>query len=382
MGKVNLIATAAFGLEAVVARELKALGLNDLTVENGRIAFTADCSAIARCNLWLRSADRVQLVMGEFTATSFDQLFEETKALPWEQWIGRDGNFPVVGKSIKSQLYSVPDCQAIVKKAIVERLKQKYGLEWFPETGARYTVQVALLKDRATLTIDASGEGLHKRGYRQQAGTAPLRETLAAALVQLSYWQPSRLLLDPMCGSGTIAIEAALIGDNIAPGLTRRFVSEDWPALDRKLWSDARSEASAAIRDEPLEIHGSDADGSMTAIARKNADNAGVGEKIHFQRRGLSQVSSSRKYGVLITNPPYGQRMEDSEGDVFPQLARLFTSLDTWSFYVLTDDSQAEKALGRRADRRRKLYNGRILCHYYQFAGPRPPSNKKGPEGR
>lgn len=376
MDKVNLIATAAFGLEAVVARELKALGFDTLTVENGRVAFAADVSAIPRCNLWLRSADRLQLQVGEFTATSFDQLFEETKALPWERWIERDGNFPVVGKSIKSKLYSVPDCQAIVKKAVVERLKQKYHLEWFPETGARYTIQVALLKDRATLTIDTSGDGLHKRGYRQQAGVAPLRETLAAALVQLSYWQPSRLLLDPLCGSGTIAIEAALIGDNIAPGLTRRFASEEWPVLKRALWSDARSEASDAIRDEPLEIHGSDADGSVVAAARKNADNAGVGEKLHFQRRSLAQVSSARKYGVLITNPPYGQRLEDKAGDIYPDLARLFAGLDTWSFYVLTDDTRAEQALGRRADRRRKLYNGRILCHYYQFAGPRPPGEQ------
>ncbi|MDD2282878.1 MAG: class I SAM-dependent RNA methyltransferase, partial [Eubacteriales bacterium] len=310
MGEIQLIATAAFGLEAVVARELRNLGYTDLEVENGRVLFAADLAAIPRTNLWLRSADRVQLLLGEFAARSFDELFEGTKALPWEDWIPEDGEFPVQGKSIKSQLHSVPDCQAIVKKAVVERLKQKYKVQWFQETGPRYSIQVALLKDRATLTIDTSGAGLHKRGYRVEAGQAPIKETLAAALVQLSHWQPQRLLLDPFCGSGTILIEAALIGDNIAPGLTRRFAAEDWPQLGRAMWQEARNEASGAIEDNPLKLQGSDIDERIIATARQNADNAGVADKIHFQRRELAQVRSSVKYGCLITNPPYGERLE------------------------------------------------------------------------
>lgn len=375
MEKVQLIATAAFGLEAVVAREVRQLGFEDLQVENGRVLFRAVPAAIAVCNLWLRSADRVQILVGEFSATTFDQLFEGTRALAWERWIDEDGSFPVVGKSVRSRLFSVPDCQAIVKKAVVERLKQTYRRQWFPETGGRYKVQVALLKDRATLTIDTSGDGLHMRGYRQQTGKAPLRETLAAALVQLSHWQPSRLLLDPLCGSGTILIEAALIGDNIAPGLTRRFAAEDWPALDRELWAEARKKASAAIEDNPLQLQGSDQDGRVLALARRNADNAGVGNKIHFQRRPLARVSSAKKYGVLITNPPYGQRLEGEVEELSRELGRVTSSLDTWSLYVLTADNRFEHCFGRRADKKRKLYNGRILCYYHQFIGPRPPGN-------
>src|SRR5690554_901765 len=296
MQEISLIATAAFGLEAVVARELKNLGFADLEVENGRVLFKSDLAGIAKANLWLRSADRVLLLMGEFEARSFEELFEMTKALPWEEWIPLEGEFPVQGKSVKSQLHSVPDSQAIVKKAVVERLKQKYKVQWFEETGPRYSIQVALLKDRVTLTIDTSGAGLHKRGYREGTGEAPIKETLAAALVQLSHWQPGRLLLDPMCGSGTILIEAALLGDRIAPGLTRRFAAEDWPVLERDLWTLARAEASAQIQDNPLELQGSDIDGRVLAHARSNADNAGVGDKIHFQLRALAEVRSSRKY--------------------------------------------------------------------------------------
>lgn len=377
MGEIQLIATAAFGLEAVVARELRNLGYTDLEVENGRVLFAADLAAIPRTNLWLRSADRVQLLLGEFAARSFDELFEGTKTLPWEDWIPEDGEFPVQGKSIKSQLHSVPDCQAIVKKAVVERLKQKYKVQWFQETGPRYSIQVALLKDRATLTIDTSGAGLHKRGYRVEAGQAPIKETLAAALVQLSHWQPQRLLLDPFCGSGTILIEAALIGDNIAPGLTRRFAAEDWPQLGRAMWQEARNEASGAIEDNPLKLQGSDIDERIIATARQNADNAGVADKIHFQRRELAQVRSSVKYGCLITNPPYGERLEGPTLGLYREMGKVFAPWDTWSIYVITSEAEFEKYYGRKADKKRKLYNGRIECDYYQFIGPPPPRGEK-----
>lgn len=373
MERLRLIATAAFGLEAVVAHELRALGFEDLVIENGRIEFFGERSAIPRANLWLRSADRVLVIMGEFSAVSFDELFEKTKALPWEDWLPKDGAFPVEGKSIKSKLFSVPDCQAIVKKAIVERLKQKYHLQRFPETGPRYTITIGLLKDRATLTIDSSGSGLHKRGYREQGGAAPLKETLAAALVQLSHWQPQRLLLDPFCGSGTILIEAALIGDKIAPGLTRRFAAEDWPQLGRALWQQARQEASDAIENNPLELRGSDWDESVINLARRNGDNAGVGDKIHFQRQELAAVRSKAKYGCLITNPPYGERLESPNIQLYKDMAAVFHTWDTWSLYILTNEEAFESYFGRNANKKRKLYNGRIECNYYQYIGPPPP---------
>lgn len=372
MGYLPLIATAAFGLEGVVARELKDLGYESQEVENGRVLFAADLAAIPRLNLWLRTADRLQLLVGEFTAGSFDELFEKTKALAWENWIPLDGEFPVTGKSVKSKLYSVPDCQAIVKKAVVERLKQKHRVQWFQETGPRYPIQVSLLKDRAALTIDTSGPGLHKRGYRSRGGPAPLKETLAAALVQLSHWRPQRLLLDPFCGSGTILIEAAMIGDNIAPGLTRSFAAENWPQLSA-LWRVARREASAAIEDNPLKLQGSDIDDGAVALARANADNAGVGDKIHFQRRELAQVSSAVKYGCLITNPPYGERLEAATAQLYREMGRVFAPWDTWSIYILTNQRDFEKHFGREAAKKRKLYNGRIECNYYQYIGPPPP---------
>ena len=372
MGYLPLIATAAFGLEGVVARELKDLGYESQEVENGRVLFAADLAAIPRLNLWLRTADRLQLLVGEFTAGSFDELFEKTKALAWENWIPLDGEFPVTGKSVKSKLYSVPDCQAIVKKAVVERLKQKHRVQWFQETGPHYPIQVSLLKDRAALTIDTSGPGLHKRGYRSRGGPAPLKETLAAALVLLSHWRPQRLLLDPFCGSGTILIEAAMIGDNIAPGLTRSFAAENWPQLSA-LWRVARREASAAIEDNPLKLQGSDIDDGAVALARANADNAGVGDKIHFQRRELAQVSSAAKYGCFIMNFFYGERLEAATAQLYREMGQVFAPWDTWSIYILTNQRDFEKHFGREAAKKRKLYNGRIECNYYQYIGPPPP---------
>ncbi len=376
MSKIELIATATFAMEAVVARELKALGYNDLTVENNQVSFRADEEAIARTNLWLRVADRVKLVMGRFHATSFDSLFEQTKNLPWEAWLPANACFPVQGKSVKSQLFSVSDCQAIVKKAIVERLKQKYRRQWFPEDGPLFPIEVALLKDEATLTIDTSGEALHKRGYRQLVSQAPLRETMAAGLISLSFWQPDRPFLDPFCGSGTLPIEAALIGRNIAPGLRRSFAAEHWPRLPRKLWHRVRQEAEAAIDwERPLEIMGTDIDGEILKAARQNAKRAGVFADIHLQQMPISQVRSSKRYGVMITNPPYGERLSDKQSvtQLYKELAETIEPLDTWSFYILTAFPQFERVLGRIADRKRKLYNGDLLCYYYQYFGPRPP---------
>lgn len=376
MSRLELIATATFAMEAVVARELKALGYEDISVENNQVSFRADEEAIARTNLWLRVADRVKLVMGRFQATSFDALFEQTKNLPWEAWLPANACFPVQGKSVKSQLFSVSDCQAIVKKAIVERLKQKYRRQWFAEDGPLFPIEVALLKDVVTLTIDTSGEALHKRGYRQLVSQAPLRETMAAGLISLSFWHPDRPFLDPFCGSGTLPIEAALIGRNIAPGLRRNFAAEQWPRLPRKIWQRARQEAEAAIDwERPLEIMGTDVDGEILKAARQNAKRAGVFDDIHLQQMPVSEVRSSKRYGVMITNPPYGERLSDRKGVVqlYKELAATIEPLNTWSFYILTAFPEFERVFGRVADRRRKLYNGDLLCQYYQFYGPRPP---------
>ncbi|MTI95295.1 MAG: class I SAM-dependent RNA methyltransferase [Firmicutes bacterium] len=378
MEQIQLIATAAFGVEAVVARELQALGYTDTIVENGRVLFKGDLEAIARTNLWLRSAERVLLLVAEFEARTFDELFDQTVSLPWSEWIGKDSQFPVQGKSVRSQLHSVPHCQSIVKKAVVESLKKAYGTQWFSEDGPVYQIEVALLKDRVTLTIDTSGAGLHKRGYRQAAGEAPIKETLAAALVQLSYWRSKRLLIDPFCGSGTIPIEAALIGDNIAPGLTRRFAAEDWPQLGQKLWTRVRAEASDLMQDKPMQIQGYDIDGRVLGHARRNADNAGVGEKIHFQRRAVRELSTSAKYGVLITNPPYGERLDERRQveRLYKELGAVTSQWDTWSIYVLTAHEGFERFYGRQAKRKRKLYNGRIKCDYFQYPGPPPPGDR------
>ncbi|MFF0828524.1 class I SAM-dependent RNA methyltransferase [Brevibacillus sp. NPDC003359] len=376
MQKVELIATATFGLESVVAEEVKALGYGPVQVENGRVTFTADISAIPRTNLWLRTADRVRLKIGEFTATTFDELFEKTKALPWADWITEDGTFPVEGKSVKSTLFSVPDCQAIVKKAVVESLKKTYKREWFDEQGPLYKIEVALLKDVATLTIDTSGPGLHKRGYRELIGQAPLKETMAAAMIMLSRWKPDRVFMDPFCGSGTLPIEAALIGQNIAPGMNREFVSESWPIIPKTAWREARAETHDLARyDQKLEIIGTDMDDEILKIARHNATEAGVDDLIHFQRMDVRDVRTKRKYGYLICNPPYGERLGEWKqvAKMYGEMGETFAAMDTWSFYVITSDEQFEEHFGRTASKKRKLYNGNIKVDYYQFFGPRPP---------
>lgn len=381
MAEIELIATAAFGVEALVGRELYQLGYTRQKVENGRVVFWGDESAICRANLWLRHADRVLIKVGQFKAVTFEELFQGTKALPWPDWLPEKANFPVEGKSVKSALFSVSDCQAIVKKAIVEKMKQKYNVQWFPESGPKYTIQVALLKDLATLTIDTSGSGLHKRGYRQLVGKAPLKETLASALVNLSRWRPEWPLIDPFCGTGTIPIEAALMGLNIAPGLKRGFLAETWPNIAPALWREVRREAEDLIRrDIKLEIAGYDMDPEVLSMARYHARQAGVGEQIHFQQRPVSELKTRRKFGYLICNPPYGERLEEQKTaeELYCEMGRVFSRLDSWSYNVLVTNPRFEMLFGRKSDKNRKLYNGRMECHYYQYFGSRPPRERPG----
>jgi len=385
MSRIELIATATFGLEAVVAREIKELGYDEVTVENGRVTFIGDELAICRANLWLRTADRVLLKMGSFKATTFEELFQQTKALPWPHWLPHNAKFPVNGKSVNSKLYSVPDCQAIVKKAVVESMKKQYCREWFGEDGPQYTIEVALLKDEATLTIDTSGVGLHKRGYRKLANEAPIKETLAAAMITLAHWFPDRALMDPLCGSGTIPIEAALMGLNIAPGIKRSFAAEQWPAVPKALWQDAWIEALDMVEnDRQLNILGTDTDEKVLSLARYHAKLAGVDKQIHFQRLPLSEVRTKTKYGYIICNPPYGERLGEAKEveQLYREMGRVFSALDTWSYYVITSHPRFEELFGRKADKRRKLYNGRIECQYYQYQGPRPPRRNLSSGGR
>ncbi|HRX21407.1 MAG TPA: class I SAM-dependent RNA methyltransferase [Syntrophomonadaceae bacterium] len=387
MNNIELIATSAFGLESVLAVELKKLGYADLTVENGKVTFAGDGNAIARCNIWLRTADRLFIKVGQFPATTFEELFEKTKALPWEDLIPEDAEFPVEGKSIKSKLFSVSDCQAIVKKAVVEKMKMKYKRSWFPEKGPRFKIQIALLNNMATLSIDTSGAGLHKRGYRQKTGDAPLKETLAAAMILLSRWKPDRVFIDPFCGSGTIPIEAAMIGRNIAPGLHRDFASQHWPDLNKHFWINARQEAAdLADHDQPLGIFGFDIDQSAVELARYHAAQAGFKNLLSFQRQDITELKSRYKYGYLIANPPYGERLSEKKSviELYKTMRQIFHNLDTWSFYILTSHQNFENLLGRKADKKRKLYNGRILVNYYQYFGPKPtvlegPFTKKNP---
>ncbi|SHK15889.1 putative N6-adenine-specific DNA methylase [Geosporobacter subterraneus DSM 17957] len=381
MKKIQLIATATFGLEEMVKLEVKKLGYEDITVENGRVTFGADVGAIPKANLWLRTADRVLVKMGEFEARTFDELFEKTKSLPWEQWIPENGKFPVIGKSVKSTLFSVSDCQAIVKKAIVERLKQNYEVEWFSENGPEFPVEVALLKDVVTLTIDTSGVGLHKRGYREQANEAPLKETLAAAMVMISRWREDRVLIDPFCGSGTIAIEAAMIGKNIAPGLERSFISEKWPKIPETLWKEARVEALKAIRqDVDIRIYASDINPKTIKIAEENAYQANVDDCITFSIQDMARIRSDEKYGYIICNPPYGERLGELKEveSLYKRMGQVFSKFDTWSVYVITSHEEFERLYGKKADKKRKLFNGRIKVDYYQFFGPKPPKELFG----
>jgi len=364
------------GLEALVARELHALGYPDARAANGLVAFGGDWSAVARANLWLRTGERVLIRVGRFAARTFDELFDQTKALPWDELLPEDALFPVDGKSHDSTLTSVPACQAVAKKAVVEALKRRYKRDVFAETGPRFRILVALDKDVATLTLDTTGIGLHKRGYRTLTAEAPLRETLAAALVSLARWSPDRVLADPLCGSGTIPIEAALIARNRAPGLSREFDSSTWPVIPATVWQEARAEAEAAIdRDVSiLGISGSDRDQAALDMARYHAQRAGVASDVTFERRAVQDFASRRKYGVVVTNPPYGERLgEEAEATaLYREMSAAFGRLETWSFFVLTSHPDFERHFGRVATRKRKLYNGRIRCDLYQYFGPLP----------
>lgn len=377
MGQFQIIATSAFGLESVLAHEVRNLGYNDIKVENGMVTFTGDEMAIARCNLWLRTADRVLIKVGEFDAVTFDELFEKTKALPWADYIPEDGNFPVAkAKSVKSKLFSLSDSQAIVKKAVVESLKKKYSTDWFQENGPLYSIQVAILKDHVTLTIDTSGTALHKRGYRKLNNEAPLKETLAAGLVLLSKWKSERHLIDPMCGSGTILVEAAMIGLNMAPGSKRNFVSEQWNIVPDEVWKMAREEAMDLLKyDADFRLLGSDIDGEVLRSARYNIHTFGLDDYISVQKLPVADFRSSREYGYIICNPPYGERLGEKKEveKLYREMGKVFMDLNTWSYFILTSYPDFQKLFGRRADKNRKLYNGRILCYYYQYFGPRLP---------
>lgn len=365
----KIIATSTFGLESIVAKELRELGYDDLKIENGRVSFEGDERDIVTCNLWLRTADRVLIDMGEFKAESFEELFQGTSKINWGELIPIDGIMHVEGKSIKSKLFSVPDCQSITKKAIIESMKRKYRREIFNENGALYKIEVGILKDIVTLTIDTSGPGLHKRGYREFAGGAPLKETLAAAMVMISKWNSDIILADPLCGSGTIPIEAALIGRNIAPGISRNFISEQWDIIPSALWEQARKHARNSIKSIDFKIHASDIDGRVLKIARQNAEKAGVIENIVFNKIPVQEFSMKQKSGMVICNPPYGERLGEKEEveKLYKDMGKVFSGLNDWSYFILTSYAEFQKLFGKKADKNRKLYNGRIQCYYYQY---------------
>lgn len=382
MSHMELIAPCHFGLEAVLKREIIDIGYDIAGVEDGRVTFYGDEEAVCRANIFLRTAERILLKAGSFRAVTFDELFEKTKELPWERYIPRDGKFWVAkAASVKSRLYSPSDIQSIMKKAIVKRLSEHYHMDWFPEEGASYPIRVFLKKDMVTVGIDTSGVSLHKRGYREVSGKAPITETLASALIMLTPWKKDRILVDPFCGSGTFPIEAAMMAANIAPGMNRSFTAENWTNLiPRKLWYDTVNEAGDMICDEPeVDIQGYDIDGSVIRIARRNAREAGVDRLIHFQERDVRDLSHPKKYGFIITNPPYGERLEDKKD--LPELYRVFgesfKGLDSWSAYMITSYEDTEKYFGRKADKNRKIYNGMLKTYFYQFQGPKPPKKQK-----
>lgn len=380
MQEYEYIAPCHFGLEAVLKRELIDLGYEILEVSDGRVTFKGDVFAIARANIFIRTAERIMLKVGSFKATTFDELFEGTKALSWEEYIPEDGKFWVTKATTnKSKLFSGSDIQSIVKKAIVDHLKYKYRVTWFEETGAEYPIRVFIMKDIVTIALDTSGTSLHKRGYRTLVGKAPISETLAAALIMLTPWNKDRILVDPFCGSGTFPIEAAMIGANIAPGMNREFTGENWKnLLPKKVWYDAITEAEDLIqRDIKMNIQGYDIDGDIIKCAMKNARDAGVDQYIHFQQRDVRDLSNPKKYGFIITNPPYGERLEDKADlpKLYKEIGTSFDKLDTWSKYIITSYEDAERYLGRKATKNRKIYNGMIKSYFYQYMGPKPPKS-------
>ncbi len=384
MERYEFVCPCHFGLEAVLKQEILDLGYEIVQVEDGKVTFAGDVTAFARANVFLRTTERVLWKVGSFRAETFEELFQNTKAIPWETIVPADGKFWVTkANSVKSKLFSPSDIQSIMKKAMVERMKQHYKADWFPETGAHYPVRVSIIKDEVTVGIDTSGESLHKRGYRKLTSKAPITETLAAALILLSPWNKDRILVDPFCGSGTIPIEAAMIGANIAPGMNREFLAQTWDNIPKKMWPAAIEEAKSKIRtDVELSIQGYDLDGEIVKAARQNARMAGVDQYIHFQQRPVSQLNHPKKYGFIITNPPYGERLEEKAAmpALYREIGEAFRRLDTWSFYVITSYEDAQTHIGRKADKNRKIYNGMLKTYLYQFMGPRPP--KKPIENR
>ena len=372
----ELIATTTFGLEAVAKREIQALGYDIVKVEDGKITYKADERGIVRSNLWLRTPDRILVKIDEFMAPEFEDLFQRVKGYPWEEIIPIDGKFTVIGTSVKSKLHSVPACQSTVKKAIVDRLSDFYCVDHLEETGAEYTVKVTMLKDRATITIDTTGEGLHKRGYRQHAVAAPMKETMAAALVMLTFWKEGRLLVDPCCGSGTIPIEAAMIGMNIAPGINRKFASQGWDIIDEAIWKEEKKKAYEAIDyDKDLRIKAYDINPEAIEASIENACEAGVDDVIEFTVQDIACLENTEPAGIIITNPPYGQRIGDQDAidKIYNKLNSFYREHKDWSlFMITTDEDVEEKVMGRKADRRRKLFNGRLKTCYYQFHGEKP----------
>ena len=379
---VELIAPCHFGLESVLKREIQNLGYEIAKVEDGRVTFYGDMAAICQANIFLRTAERILLKTGEFKAVTFDELFEKTKQIPWEEYIPENGKFWVTkAASVKSKLFSPSDIQSIMKKAMVERMKMKYNRTHFPEDGASYPIRVFLMKDIVTIGIDTSGVSLHKRGYRQLSSKAPITETLAAALIMLTPWKKDRILVDPFCGSGTFPIEAAMIAANIAPGMNRSFTAESWDNLiPKKFWYDAIDEAESLIdHDVKVDIQGYDIDADVIKAARKNAEDAGVAHMIHFQQRPVQELRHPKKYGFIITNPPYGERLEEKSAlpKLYKEFGESFKGLDSWSAYMITSYEDTERYFGRKADKNRKIYNGMIKTYFYQFQGPKPPKPKK-----
>ena len=374
--KLELIAATTFGLEAVVRREIEALDYKIIKTEDGRVIFEGSERAIARANLWLRSADRVQIKMAEFKALEFEDIFQSVKGIPWEEWIPMEGNFIVNAVSVKSKISSVPAIQKVGERALIDRLRELYPIDRFPKTGAEFDVRISIHKDMATVTLDTTGPGLNKRGYRRLIGKAPLKETMVAAMVNLSFWNPDRILVDPCCGSGTIPIEAAMIAKNIAPGLSRSFASEEWDAVPKNIWKEERARSYKEIRsDLDLKIYGSDIDPAAIKIAKENAEEAGVGDLIRFSVADVSALKTKALSGVMISNPPYGERIGDREAidHIYDSWKKFFGENPTWSLFALTSDKTIEdKVFGKPADRRRKLYNGRMEVCYYQFHGKKP----------
>ncbi len=378
MNTFELIAPCHFGLEAVLKREIYDLGYDISQVEDGKVTFIGDAEAIARANINLRTTERILLKVGQFKATTFTELFDQTKELPWEEFIPKNGKFWVTkANSVNSKLFSSSDIQSIVKKAIVDRLKDKYSVNWFDEDGESYPIRVTIMKDMVTLALDTTGVSLHKRGYRPVAGKAPISETLAAALIMLTPWKKDRILVDPFCGSGTFAIEAAMMAANIAPGVERNFQAEKWTNfIDKSLWKDAREEARDLEElDVETEIQAYDIDEEVIKKARINAKRAGVDHLIHFQNRGVEELSHHKKYGFIITNPPYGERLEDKETlpKIYSDFGRQAALLDTWSVYMITSYEDAQKYYGKKADKNRKIYNGMLKTYFYSYIGPKPP---------